>query len=367
MDKKTINSKSSEQSLDKSLPAGGGFRGLLRKNIQTLEPYSCARDEFKGEASVYLDANESPYNAPYNRYPDPLQWKLKQKISEIKHIPAGNIFLGNGSDEAIDLVYRAFCEPGVDNVVAIEPTYGMYKVSAAINDIEYRKVQLNSNFQFDAGDLLAAADDNTKVIWICSPNNPTGNLMNSAEIITLLEQFRGIVVLDEAYIDFAGQESFSGKLTSYPNLIILQTLSKAWGSAAIRLGMAFASHEIIAVFNKIKYPYNINLLTQEKALEMLKNEVHMKDWVEKTLAERRNLIDELLKLKMVKHIYPTDANFVLIKVDDANATYQYLVEKGIIVRNRNTVSLCLGCLRITVGTKEENGTLLEELAASSEF
>ena len=367
MDKKTINSKSSEQSLDKSPPAGGGFRGLLRKNIQTLEPYSCARDEFKGEASVYLDANESPYNAPYNRYPDPLQWKLKQKISEIKHIPAGNIFLGNGSDEAIDLVYRAFCEPGVDNVVAIEPTYGMYKVSAAINDIEYRKVQLNSNFQFDAGDLLAAADDNTKVIWICSPNNPTGNLMNSAEIITLLEQFRGIVVLDEAYIDFAAQESFTTQINDYPNLIILQTLSKAWGSAAIRLGMAFASHEIIAVFNKIKYPYNINLLTQEKALEMLKNEAHMKDWVEKTLAERKNLIDELLKLKMVKHIYPTDANFVLIKVDDANATYQYLVEKGIIVRNRNTVSLCLGCLRITVGTKEENGTLLEELAASSEF
>lgn len=334
---------------------------LLRKNIQLLEPYSCARDEFKGEASVYLDANESPYNSPYNRYPDPLQLKLKSVIKKIKHVAVENIFLGNGSDEAIDLVYRAFCEPRQDNVVAIEPTYGMYKVCAAINDVEYRKVLLNADFQFNTKELLAATDEHTKVIWICSPNNPTGNLMDSGELIALLDEFKGIVVLDEAYIDFAGQESFSAQLEKHPNLIILQTFSKAWGSASIRLGMAFASVEIISVFNKIKYPYNVNLLTQEKALEMLKDEELVQNWVEATLVEREKMVAELSKLKMVQHIYPTDANFLLVKVDDANGTYQKLVDKGIIVRNRNSVSLCLGCLRITVGTKEENETLLEEL------
>lgn len=337
------------------------IKTLLRKNIQLLEPYSCARDEFKGEASVYLDANESPYNSPYNRYPDPLQLKLKSEIKKIKHVAVENIFLGNGSDEAIDLVYRAFCEPRQDNVVAIEPTYGMYKVCAAINDVEYRKVLLNADFQFNTKELLAATDEHTKVIWICSPNNPTGNLMDSGELIALLDEFKGIVVLDEAYIDFAGQESFSAQLEKYPDLIILQTFSKAWGSASIRLGMAFASVEIISVFNKIKYPYNVNLLTQEKALEMLKDEELVQNWVEATLVEREKMVAELSKLKMVQHIYPTDANFLLVKVDDANGTYQKLVDKGIIVRNRNSVSLCLGCLRITVGTKEENETLLEEL------
>ena len=337
------------------------LENIIRKNILTLKPYSCARDEFKGEASVYLDANESPYNAPYNRYPDPLQLKLKEAISQQKHIAVENIFLGNGSDEAIDLIYRAFCEPRIDNVVAIEPTYGMYQVCAAINDVEYRKVPLNDHFQFEANKLLATTDKQTKVIWICSPNNPTGNLMHSGEIIVLLELFHGIVVLDEAYIDFAGQESFALHLANYPNLIILQTFSKAWGSAAIRLGMAFASREIISVFNKIKYPYNINLLTQNNALEMLKNEQQVNNWVKNTLAERRKLIENLQKLKMVQHIYPTDANFVLVKVDDANKTYHSLVEKGIIVRNRNTVSLCMGCLRITVGTQAENEILLREL------
>lgn len=337
------------------------LENIIRKNILTLKPYSCARDEFKGEASVYLDANESPYNAPYNRYPDPLQLKLKEAISQQKHIPSENIFLGNGSDEAIDLIYRAFCEPRIDNVVAIEPTYGMYQVCAVINDVEYRKVPLNDDFQFEANKLLAATDKQTKVIWICSPNNPTGNLMHSGEIIALLELFHGIVVLDEAYIDFAGQESFALHLANYPNLIILQTFSKAWGSAAIRLGMAFSSREIISVFNKIKYPYNINLLTQNNALEMLKNEQQLNDWVKNTLSERRKLIENLQKLKMVQHIYPTDANFVLVKVDDANKTYHSLVEKGIIVRNRNTVSLCMGCLRITVGTQAENEILLREL------
>ena len=334
---------------------------LLRSNIRSLQPYSCARDEFKGEASVYLDANENPYNAPYNRYPDPLQWEVKELISGVKNVPAENIFLGNGSDEPIDLVYRAFCEPRVDNVVAIEPTYGMYKVCANINDVEYRKVLLDQNFDFEAERLLAACDAHTKVIWLCSPNNPTGNSLNRQEIVKLLTSFGGIVILDEAYIDFATEGSFSQFLSQYPNLIILQTFSKAWGSAAIRLGMAFASVEIIAVLNKIKYPYNVNILTQKQALEILKQADQVKEWVRILLTEREVLSGRLKELTFVQHIYPTDANFVLVKMDDANAVYNYLVDRGIIVRNRNTVSLCLGCIRITVGTPEENEILLAEL------
>ncbi len=334
---------------------------LLRNNIRSLQPYSCARDEFKGEASVYLDANENPYNAPFNRYPDPLQWEVKEQITRVKGVPAENIFLGNGSDEPIDLLFRAFCEPRIDNVVAIEPTYGMYKVSANINDVEYRKVLLDENFQFSADKLLDATNLYTKIIWLCSPNNPTGNSLDRAEIIKLLTSFEGIVVLDEAYIDFAAEGSFSEMLSHYPNLVILQTFSKAWGSAAIRLGMAFASTEIITVLNKIKYPYNINILTQKQALSALKNDAQVKQWVKTLLAERAVLVDALQQLPIVQHIYPTDANFVLVRVDDANALYHYLVDKSIIVRNRNTVSLCLGCVRITVGTPEENQILLEEL------
>lgn len=271
------------------------------------------------------------------------------------------IFSGNGSDEPIDLIYRAFCEPRLDNVVAIEPTYGMYKVCANINDVEYRKVLLDENFDFTADKLLAATNLYTKVIWLCSPNNPTGNSLNSNEIIKLLEQFEGIVVLDEAYIDFSSISSFSQKLAQYPNLIILQTFSKAWGSAAIRLGMAFASTEIIAVLNKIKYPYNINILTQKQALKTIQSSVQVKDWVEILLQERTRLIDSLKELNIVQHIYPTDANFVLVKVTDANGIYNMLVEKGIIVRNRSNVSLCLECLRITIGTPEENSVLINEL------
>jgi len=334
---------------------------LLRANIRSLQPYSCARDEFKGEASVYLDANENPYNAPYNRYPDPLQWEVKELITKVKNVPVENIFLGNGSDEPIDLLYRAFCEPRIDNVVAIEPTYGMYKVSAAINDIEYRKVLLDENFQFTADSLLAATNLYTKLIWLCSPNNPTGNSLDRKEIVKLLTSFEGIVVLDEAYIDFASEGSFSEFLSHYPNLVILQTFSKAWGSAAIRLGMAFASTEIIGILNKIKYPYNVNILTQKQALTALKNADQTKAWVKTLLAERTVLVQELQKLPLIQHIYPTDANFVLVKVPDANAVYHYLVDKSIIVRNRNTVSLCMGCVRITVGTPEENQILLEEL------
>jgi len=334
---------------------------LLRTNISKLQPYSCARDEFKGEASVYLDANENPYNAPFNRYPDPLQWKVKEQISKIKNIPVENIFLGNGSDEPIDLLFRAFCEPRIDNVVAIEPTYGMYKVCSGINDVEYRKVLLDDNFQFLADDLLLATNLYTKIIWLCSPNNPTGNCLNRTEIVSLLNAFEGIVVLDEAYIDFASENSFSEFLSLYPNLVILQTFSKAWGSAAIRLGMAFASVEIIAVLNKIKYPYNINILTQKQALQTIQDAGQVKKWVEILLAERTVLVNALQKLPIVEHIYPTDANFVLVKVSDANAIYNYLVNKSIIVRNRNTVSLCTGCLRITVGTPEENRILINEL------
>jgi len=334
---------------------------LLRENIRQLQPYSSARDEFKGEASVYLDANENPYNSPFNRYPDPLQWEVKEHISRIKNVPAENIFLGNGSDEPIDLLYRAFCEPRLDNVVAIEPTYGMYKVSAAINDIEYRKVLLDENFQFSTEKLLSASNLYTKIIWLCSPNNPTGNSLNRNEVISLLKSFEGIVVLDEAYIDFASESSFSEFLTQYPNLVILQTFSKAWGNAAIRLGMAFASIEIIAVLNKIKYPYNINILTQKHAINALKSPEQVKEWVKILLAERSVLINSLKKLPMVVHVYPTDANFVLVKVSNANATYHQLVDRSIIVRNRNSVTLCNDCLRITVGTPEENKILLEEL------
>ena len=334
---------------------------LLRANIRDLQPYSCARDEFKGEASVYLDANESPYNSPYNRYPDPLQWEVKEEISRLKGVPAENIFLGNGSDEPIDLLYRAFCEPREDNVVAIEPTYGMYKVSASINDVDYRKVLLNEDFDIEAYKMIDATNIRTKIVWLCSPNNPTGNSLNHEEIHKVLKWFRGIVVVDEAYIDFSSEKSFASYLKEYPNLVILQTFSKAWGSAAIRLGMAFASREIIQVLNKIKYPYNINILTQKQALVAMENAAQTKAWVDILLGERTKLTNQLRKLSVVEHIYPTDANFVLVKVTDANDIYQDLVNKGIIVRNRSNVALCMDCLRITVGTPDENKVLLAEL------
>ena len=335
---------------------------LTRPNIWSLAPYSSARNEYSGhQAHVFLDANENPYNGPYNRYPDPLQSDVKQRISELKGVAEECIFLGNGSDEAIDLIYRCFCEPKKDNVVAIEPTYGMYKVCADINDVEYRPVLLNENFQIEASALLNACDDNTKAIWICSPNNPTGNALDEQEIEKLLKAFKGIVVLDEAYIDFSSHPSWAKRLAEYPNLIILQTLSKAWASAGIRMGMAFASEEIIALFNKVKYPYNVNILTQEKALEMLRNPKKVSDWVDILLKERAKMVADLGQLAIVEKIYPTDANFVLVKVSDAVKTYNHLVSKGIIVRSRHTVVLCGNCLRITVGTQEENAILMKEL------
>ena len=335
---------------------------LVRKNIFNLTPYSCARDEFKGEASVYLDANESPYNRGYNRYPDPLQQNLKKRISEIKKINSERIMLGNGSDEAIDLIFRIFCEPSVDNVVAIEPTYGMYKVCADVNNVEYRKVLLDENFQMNAEQLLFAGNEHTKVIFLCSPNNPTGNLLNRHEIIKIIEHFSGIVVIDEAYIDFSSEPSWLNDLDKYPNLIVLHTFSKAWGLASLRCGMAFASEEIIAFFNKVKYPYNLSNLVQNTILDQFGAGGEHKDkWVKMILEERKSLVDALKNIQVVEKIYPSDANFLLVKVNDANGIYKSLVSTGVIVRNRNSVSLCGNCLRITVGTKEENEILIDSL------
>ncbi len=335
---------------------------LVRKNIWDLAPYSCARDEYSGvDASVFLDANENPYNGPINRYPDPLQKQLKQEIAKVKGVSVDRIFCGNGSDEAIDLVYRIFCNPGVDNAVAIDPSYGMYKVCADVNNIEYRKVQLDNDFQFHAADMLQVADNHTKLMFICSPNNPTGNDMSRAEVEQLLQQFKGIVVVDEAYIDFSEQPSFTQLLDKYPNLIVLQTFSKAWGCAAIRCGLAFASSQIIGLFNKVKYPYNVNLLTQQQALEALRNAQQTKEWVKILKEERTRLMQLFAELSLTDKVFPSDANFFLARVSDANAIYRYLVGEGIIVRNRNSVTLCGNCLRITVGTPEENNTLIAAL------
>lgn len=335
---------------------------LVRKNIWSLAPYSSARDEYSGkEAHVFLDANENPYNDPYNRYPDPLQRDLKAMLSKVKGVPQENIFLGNGSDEAIDLVYRVFCEPGKDNAVSICPTYGMYQVCADINDVLFRPVLLDEHFQFDAAKLLAACDAHTKVIWLCSPNNPTGNSLNRDELLKVIESFQGIVVVDEAYIDFAQQLSLRQELATHPNLIILQTMSKAWASAAIRLGMAFASKEIIAIFNKVKYPYNVNLLTQRQAMEMLRDPFEIDKMVKMLLQERSRLIQAFLELPICQQIFPTDANFFLARVTDATKIYNYLVDRGIIVRNRSRIQLCNDCLRITIGTRSENNELLAAL------
>ena len=335
---------------------------LVRPNIWSLAPYSSARDEYSGkEAHVFLDANENPYNDPYNRYPDPLQRELKAQIAKVKGIPAEMIFLGNGSDEAIDLPYRIFCEPGKDNVVAIEPTYGMYKVCADINNVEYRPVLLDEHYQMYADRLLAATDDHTKIIWMCSPNNPTGNSLNRDEMLKVVNQFQGIVIIDEAYSDFSAKQTMRSELARYKNLIVLNTFSKAWGLAAIRLGMAFASPEIIAIYNKVKYPYNVNQLTQQQALKALKDPFETDKWVKMLLGERARLMTAFQELPICEKVYPTDANFFLAKMTDAKKIYDYLVDRGIIVRNRHRVQLCQNCLRITIGMKGENNELLAAL------
>ena len=340
---------------------------LTRPNIWSLAPYSSARNEYAGrEARVFLDANENPYNAPYNRYPDPLQLELKAAIAKVKGVPAQCIFVGNGSDEAIDLPYRCFCEPGVDNVVAIEPTYGMYKVCADINNVEYRPVLLDEHYQITADKLLAATDAHTKIIWLCTPNNPTGNCLVREEVIKVIEGFDGLVIVDEAYSDFSSQMSFrqwsmvNGQW-SHPNLIVLNTMSKAWGCAALRLGMAFASQAIIDIFNKVKYPYNVNLLTQQQALEALKDPFEVDQWVKVLLQERVRMMEAFRELPICEQVYPTDANFFLAKMTDATKIYNYLVDQGIIVRNRTRVQLCQNCLRITIGTKTENSELIAAL------
>lgn len=337
------------------------LKELVRPNIWEMKPYSSARDEFHGEASVFLDANENPWNLPYNRYPDPMQRELKERISELKGIEPACIFLGNGSDEPIDLLIRAFCEPEKENVITITPSYGMYEVAANTNNVECNKVLLDRGFQLNAEALLNAVTSVTKVIFLCSPNNPSGNLLDKKEIVKVLNGFHGIVVVDEAYIDFSTSPSFTRELDSYPNLVVLQTLSKAWGAAGIRLGMAFASPEIIAVLNKIKYPYNINQLTQDYALKVLDNISLMQRQLQDVLSERERVEKVLLKQPFSYKIYPSEANFLLVEVGKANEMYQYLVNKGVVVRNRTNISLCEGCLRITIGTPDENDKLLDSM------
>jgi histidinol-phosphate aminotransferase len=337
---------------------------LVRKNVMNLKPYSSARDEFQGSASVYLDANENPYpELQYNRYPDPHQVKLKQRISQIKCIPSDQIFLGNGSDEPIDLLIRAFCEPGVDNVVIPQPTYGMYTVSAEINNVAIKTVKLTPDFDLDVTAILHAVDDNTKLIFLCSPNNPSGNLLSFEKMKQVISGFTGLVIVDEAYIDFTDYPGFLPLVNQYPNLVVLQTLSKAWGLAAIRLGMCFACLEIIEILNKIKPPYNISLLSQMAAVEGLQKIQQKNNWVKEIIAERKRLEIELQQIKKIKKVYPSSANFLLVKISDARNVYHQLVSRGIIVRDRSSVILCEDCLRITVGTPIENQTLLKELKA----
>jgi histidinol-phosphate aminotransferase len=334
---------------------------LVRKNILDLKPYSSARDEFQGDADVYLDANENPYPSPYNRYPDPLQRKVKERLAKIKAVDPSQVFLGNGSDEAIDLLIRAFCEPHVDSILITEPTYGMYAVCAGVNAVEVQRVALTGDFDIDLPAVEESIRPSTKLIFLCSPNNPTGNLLDRARIIALLRNFRGLVVIDEAYIDFARTPGFTTDLREFPNLVVLQTFSKAWGLAGLRLGIAFASPEIISILNKIKYPYNISIKTQELALVSLEQESKKDHWVSEILKERERLIKQLEVLRIVQNIYRSDSNFILVRVQDAAFTYRYLAEKGIIVRDRSNVRLCNSCLRITVGTPQENKKLTETL------
>jgi histidinol-phosphate aminotransferase len=331
---------------------------LVRKNIVDMKPYSSARDEFKGDAEIFLDANENPYNSDFNRYPDPLQWKVKEKLAPIKNVRSEQIFLGNGSDEAIDLIIRAFCEPYKDSILITEPTYGMYAVCAELNAVPLIKVDLTNDFDLDLTKLLNSISSSTKVIFLCSPNNPSGNLLDHKKIIGVLDAFGGLVVIDEAYIDFSASKSFTELLSSYPNLIVLQTFSKAWGLAGLRLGMAFASKQIIDILNKIKYPYNVNTQTQELALKTL-GDVNKKEQAVREIIQQRSILaSELLKLSITEHVYPSDANFLLVRFKDAPGTYKYLMEKGIIVRDRSKVRLCANAIRITVGTPQENKNLI---------
>jgi histidinol-phosphate aminotransferase len=341
------------------------LQSLIRSNIQSLVPYSSARDEFHGEAKIFLDANENSIGSPltkwFNRYPDPHQKQIKEKLAAIKGVPASQIFIGNGSDECIDILYRAFCNPGKDNVIICPPTYGMYEVSANINDVEVRKARLMDDFQLDLVHMETLVDEHTKIIWLCSPNNPTGNSLNREDIEMVLNNFDGLVVIDEAYINFSRQRSFIPELKEYPNLVILQTLSKAWGLAGLRLGMAFASEAIIEVYNKVKPPYNISQAVQELVIKALDNVQDVNAMIQIIVEERKRLEQELPSLPCVVKVYPSDSNSLLVKTVDAKAIYQYLLTQQIVVRDRSKVELCEGCLRITVGTVRENDELLNAL------
>jgi len=338
---------------------------LVRDNIKNLTPYSSARHEFTGKASVFLDANENAFGSPlpekFNRYPDPLQWQLKFQLAKIKGVPAENIFIGNGSDEVIDLAYRIFCKPGTDNVIVCPPTYGMYEVSANINDIAIKKVNLTEDFQLNVEGILNAVDENTKLLFICSPNNPTGNNMNRADVEILLNNFPGIIIIDEAYINYSKQKTFIQELTEYPNLVVMQTLSKAWGLAALRLGLCYASMDIIDIFNKVKPPYNVNDASQQLGLEALQDTTTVNNWIKQAVEQKEILIKEMQSLSFVEKIYPSDANFILVKVMDANKLYDYLSGNEVIVRNRSKDVHCANCLRITIGTPGENEVLINLL------
>jgi histidinol-phosphate aminotransferase len=339
------------------------IQDLIRPTIKALKPYSSARDEFQGNSSgmVFLDANENPFENGVNRYPDPQQRKLKAILSEIKNISTKNILLGNGSDEVLDLIYRAFCEPNHDNIITLPPTYGMYSVLANINAIDIKEVQLDEHFQPKVDDIIKCSNQNSKLLFLCTPNNPTGNSFGPQSVERLINEFKGIVVIDEAYIDFANDESWSTRLNEFPNLIVTQTLSKAYGMAGIRLGICFASEEIISVLNRIKPPYNVNELTQKKAIELLKDKSITATQIKSILSERDALISELNTIKFVSKIYPSDANFVLAKVDDATKRYNQLIKTGIVIRNRTTQPGCENCLRFTVGTPKENEKLIKTL------
>ena len=338
---------------------------IIRDNIKNLTPYSSARHEFTGKASVFLDANENAFGSPlaekFNRYPDPLQWQLKFQLARIKGVPAENIFIGNGSDEVIDLAYRIFCNPAKDNVIICPPTYGMYEVSANINDVAIKKISLTLDFQLDVESILNAVDENTKLLFICSPNNPTGNNMKREDVELLLNNFPGIVIIDEAYINYSKQKTFIQELTEYPNLIVMQTLSKAWGLAALRLGLCYASMDIIALFNKVKPPYNINEASQQLGLEALQDTETVNNWIKEVVDQKVILTNEMQQLSYIQKIYPSDANFILVKVTNANALYDYLSGNEVIVRNRSKEVHCENCLRITIGTPEENKIVINLL------
>lgn len=337
------------------------LKDLVRPNIWNLSPYTCARNEFTGEALAWLDANENSRICQYNRYPDPLQMEVKQQLGAYRGVNPENIFLGVGSDECIDIAYRVFCRPGIDNVVAIEPTYGMYKVCADVNDVEYRRVSLNDDFSLDVDAIINACDEKTKIVWICSPNNPTANAFPLEQIKEICSRFNGITIVDEAYIDFSPVGSMVQFLNDYPRMIVMQTFSKAWASAAIRLGISYASDEIINIYNKVKYPYNISELTQQEALKVLADSTHIEAIVKELINARNALAEKLSTLPDVKYIYPSDANFLLVKVSDADAIYKYLRDEKVIVRNRTRVHKCGECLRLTIGNDAENALLIEKL------